>query len=182
MRQDATAVAVETVPPPNDFWDRLLIAAIFAGMAGLLYAALATPLPQPLLNVAEREHWSMLWVRPTIIWITMGLLLMFARTVFWVRYRPFAAAIADEAPMLTVIIPAYNEGVMVAQSIASAAQARYPAGRLEIIAIDDGSSDDTWRHMRGAALRFPGLVTTVRLAENRGKRAALAAGFRLAKG
>jgi hyaluronan synthase len=112
----------------------------------------------------------------------MGLLLMFARTVFWVRYRPFAAALPDDAPMLTVIIPAYNEGAMVELAVASAAQAHYPAGRLEIIAVDDGSTDDTWHYLRRAALRFPGLVTTVRLPHNQGKRAALAAGFRLAKG
>ena len=182
MRDDAGVVPVTTVPEASDFWDRLLIAAIFAGMAGLAYAAVATPLLQPLFDVAERQHWSMLWVRPTVIWITMGLLLMFARTVFWVRYRPFAAAPMEEAPALTVIIPAYNEGAMVELAVASAAQARYPAGRLEIIAVDDGSTDDTWHYLRRAALRFPGLVTTVRLPHNQGKRAALAAGFRRAKG
>jgi len=182
MRNDATLVVPATLEPQSDLWDKLLIVAIFAGMAGLAYAAVATPLLQPLFDVAEREHWSMLWVRPTVIWITMGLVLMFARTVLWVRYRPFAAATAEDAPALTVIIPAYNEGAMVELAIASAAQAHYPAGRLEIIAVDDGSTDDTWHYLRRAALRFPGLVTTVRLPENRGKRAALAAGFRLAKG
>jgi len=182
MRNDATLVVPATLEPQNDLWDKLLIVAIFAGMAGLAYAAVATPLLQPLFDVAERGHWSMLWVRPTVIWITMGLVLMFARTVLWVRYRPFAAATAEDAPALTVIIPAYNEGAMVELAIASAAQAHYPAGRLEIIAVDDGSTDDTWHYLRRAALRFPGLVTTVRLPENRGKRAALAAGFRLAKG
>ncbi len=151
-------------------------------MGALLWAALATPLLRPLLDVAEREHWSALWVRPTVIWVTMGLLLMFARTVFWVRYRPFAPAAPDEAPTLTVIIPAYNEGAMVETAIASVAMAHYPEGRLQIIAVDDGSRDDTWGHIRHAAQRFPGLVTAVRLPENQGKRAALAAGFRLARG
>jgi hyaluronan synthase len=151
-------------------------------MSALLWAALATPLLQPLFEAAEREHWSSLWVRPTVIWVTMGLLLMFARTVFWVRYRPFAPATAQEAPMLTVIIPAYNEGAMVETAIASVAMAHYPEGRLQIIAVDDGSRDDTWQHIRRAAQRFKGLVTAVRLPANQGKRAALAAGFRLAKG
>ena len=159
-----------------------MIVAIFAGMGGLLDAALATPLLQPLLDVAERGHWSALWVRPTVIWVTMGLLLMLARTIFWVRYRSFAAATAEDAPMLTVIIPAYNEGAMVETAIASVALAHYPEGRLQIIAVDDGSRDDTWQHIRRAAQRFPGLVTPVRLPQNQGKRGALAAGFRMAKG
>jgi len=151
-------------------------------MGVLLWTALATPLLQPLFEIAEREHWSALVVRPTVIWIVMGLLLMFARTVFWVRYREFAPAADHDAPMLTVVIPAYNEGAMVETAIASVAMARYPAGRLQIIAVDDGSTDDTWSHIRHAALRFAGLVTTVRLPINQGKRAALAAGFRLATG
>jgi hyaluronan synthase len=168
--------------PHHDLWDRLLIAAIFAAMGGLAYAAVATPLLQPLFDIAEREHWSGLWVRPTVIWITMGMLLMFARTVLWVRYQPFAAAPPDGAPAMTVIIPAYNEGAMVELAIASVARARYPEGRLEIIAIDDGSTDDTWRYIKRAARRFPGLVAAVRLPQNGGKRAALALGLRRAKG
>lgn len=174
-----TAVAAA---PQNDLWDRLLIAAIFAAMGGLAYAAIATPLLQPLFDIAEREHWSGLWVRPTVIWITMGMLLMFARTILWVRYHPFAAAAPDAAPAMTVIVPAYNEGAMVELAIASVARARYPEGRLEIIAIDDGSTDDTWRYIQRAARRFPGMVVAVRLAQNGGKRAALALGLRRAKG
>ena len=166
----------------RDLWDRVLVVAIFAGMGALTWAAFATSFLQPLFDVAEREHWSALAIRPTVIWVLMGVLLMFARTVFWVRYRPFAPAAADAAPALTVIIPAYNEGAMVEKAIASVATARYPPGRLEIIAVDDGSSDDTWHYIRRAALRFPALVTTLRLPSNQGKRAALAAGFRLATG
>src|SRR6266567_2953233 len=151
-------------------------------MIALAYVALATPLLQPLVDLARRQHWGGFWVRPTVIWITMGLLLMFLRTVLWLCYRPFAPAAAGEAPALTVIIPAYNEGAMVESSIASVAAANYPSGRLEIIAIDDGSKDDTWRYIERAARRFPGLVTPIRLPENRGKRGALAEGLRRGRG
>jgi hyaluronan synthase len=176
------SLSVATAPPRRDGWDFVLIVAIFAGIGALAYAALATPLLQPLADVARREHWSMLWVRPTIIWIGMGLVLLGLRTVLWLAYRPFDDAREDDAPHLTVIIPAYNEGAMVEDTIASVAAARYPHGRLQIIAIDDGSKDDTWHHIRHAALRFPRLVTPVRLAANQGKRGALAEGFRRATG
>lgn len=83
---------------------------------------------------------------------------------------------------MTVIIPAYNEGAMVARSIDSCAAADYPRHRLEILVIDDGSSDDTWLHIDKAASRCPGLVKTVRFAANQGKRAALAVGFERATG
>jgi len=177
------AVEIAARPePPRDAWDRLLIAAIFGGMLGLGYAAFATPLLQPLFSLAERGEWSALWIRPTVIWIAMGLFLLLMRTLLWLRYRPFAAAALEKAPLLSVIIPAYNEGAMVEDSIASVAAARYPPGRLEIIAIDDGSTDDTWRYIERAARRFPDLVRALRLAKNGGKRAALAEGFGQARG
>lgn len=187
MDRPSESVFVAPVPralaePRGDVWDRLLVAAIFAGMIGLAWIALATPILQPLVDLAKREHWGGFWVRPTIIWITMGLVLLLMRTVLWLRYRPFAPAGWDEAPMLTVIIPAYNEGAMIESAIASVAMARYPAGRLQVVAVDDGSTDDTWRWIERAARRFPALVTAVRLPANQGKRGALAEGFRRARG
>lgn len=71
---------------------------------------------------------------------------------------------------------------MVAQSIDSVAASYYPHERLEIFVVDDGSRDDTWEHIEAAARRYPGLVTTLHFARNRGKRAALEAGFRHARG
>ena len=177
-----TPAAASTPVPPRDAWDRVLIATIFAGMLALAYAAFATPLLQPLFALAGRGEWAELWIRPTVIWIAMGLLLLLMRTLLWLGYRPFAAAAPEDAPMLTVVIPAYNEGMMVESSIASVAAARYPRHLLEIIAIDDGSSDDTWRYIERAAHRFPGLVSAVRLPQNGGKRNALAEGFRRARG
>ncbi len=187
MNSRTESTTFETVaetmrPPQGDGWDYLVIAGIFASMFALAWAALATPLLQPLVDVARRQHWTMLWVRPTVIWITMGMLLLFLRTVLWLLYRPFAAVRAEEAPPLTVIIPAYNEGKRVEHAIASVAAAHYPHGRLQIIAVDDGSTDDTWHHIKSAALRLSGLVTAIRLPANLGKRGALAEGFRRATG
>jgi hyaluronan synthase len=71
---------------------------------------------------------------------------------------------------------------MVEQSIDSVAAARYPRGRLEILVVDDGSTDDTWTYIQRAAARHPGLVTAIRLERNQGKRVALATGFRAARG
>ncbi len=81
-----------------------------------------------------------------------------------------------------VIIPAYNEGPMVKKSIDSVAAALFPHDRLEILVVDDGSTDDTWLHIQAAARNYPGLVTPLKFPVNRGKRAALEAGFRRAHG
>ena len=104
------------------------------------------------------------------------LIFQVVRTYFWWRYRPFPL-LPGPLPKVTVIIPAYNEGAMVEKAIYSVAASDYPADRLEIFCIDDGSKDDTWKYMQRAQSRCPELIRLIRFPENRGKREALYAGF-----
>src|SRR5208337_3120996 len=103
------------------------------------------------------------------------------RTIFWARYRPHPLA-QGPWPTLTVIIPAYNEGAMVEQAVSHVAASDYPADRLEIICIDDGSRDDTWEFIQSACRRFPHLVRAIHFPANRGKKEALYAGFSQGRG
>ena len=50
------------------------------------------------------------------------------------------------APIVSVVIPAYNHEDYVQETIASIIQQSYP--RIEIIVIDDGSTDATWKKIR----------------------------------
>jgi len=173
------AAAVES---SYDIWEWILRAAIILGLSLIIYSTVAGRVFNPLVHAANASDWMHTLLRPSILWVTMGSLLLGFRTFLWFRYRPFAAATMAEAPALTVIIPAFNEGAMVAQTIDSVAAARYPRERLEIFVVDDGSRDDTWEHIQSAAARHPDLVKSLRFARNRGKRAALEAGFRQARG
>jgi hyaluronan synthase len=83
---------------------------------------------------------------------------------------------------MTVVIPAYDEGAMVAKAIDSVASTRYPLERLEIVMADDGSTDDTWHQVQLAVARQGGRVRAVRQDRSRRRRNALAAGFRQARG
>jgi hyaluronan synthase len=103
------------------------------------------------------------------------------RTFLWWRYQPYTLP-PGPLPRVTVIIPAYNEGAMVEKAIYSVAESDYPADRLEIICIDDGSRDDTWEYMRRAHWQHPELITAIRFPHNRGKREALYAGFTKGRG
>ncbi len=155
---------------------------IVLGLAVLALVSLKDRIFSPVVTLAQSHGISATLYRPSILWFCMGFLLLVFRTLLWLVYRPHPPIAPDCAPSMTVVIPAYNEGVMVAHAIDSVASAYYDPARLEIIVIDDGSTDDTWLHIQRAAARHGDRIRTVRLRENSGKRAALAAGFRLATG
>jgi hyaluronan synthase len=113
---------------------------------------------------------------------TLALLIFQAvRTILWACYKPYPLA-AGSLPAITVIIPAYNEGAMVEKSLYSVAASHYPADKLEIICIDDGSTDDTWFYIRRARRRYPHLIKPIRFPQNRGKKEGLYAGFTQGRG
>jgi hyaluronan synthase len=167
-------------PLELDPWDPLFRSLILAGLASLIYLSFRWQIFQPMLHAASEHPWTGYVLRPSMLWMAMGTLMLLFRTLLWFRYRTPPVACYADAPTLTVIIPAYNEGAMVAQSIDSVAKAHYPLERLRILVVDDGSRDDTWEHIQAAAARHPGLVRTIKFACNRGKRAALEAGFHMA--
>ncbi len=169
-------------PFETDLVDSIIGLAIAAGLAVLVWVTFVTNAFLPVLQAAEGHLWATLIRRPSVLWAGMGTILLLLRTALWFRYRPARPATLADAPPLSVIIPAYNEGAMVAASIDSVAAAHYPHDRLEIFVVDDGSRDDTWRHIQRAAKRHPKLVTALRLPRNMGKRHALAEGFRRASG
>ena len=171
-----------TIGSSPDLWEWLLRGLIVFGLAVILYAGISGRIFAPVLKSMAQQGWAVIFVHPSALWMTMGTLLLCFRTLLWFRYRPHVSATMEDAPVLTVVIPAYNEGSMVAKAIDSVAAAYYPRDCLEIFVVDDGSRDDTWQHIQRAAARHPALVSTLRFTENRGKRAALASAFRQARG
>ena len=78
-------------------------------------------------------------------------------------------------PSCDVLIPAFNEGKHIYKTIKSVMQSDYPDFR--VIAIDDGSTDDTRQWMEKAKQEFPE-ITTIFCEKNRCKKNALAEGIR----
>lgn len=158
-------------PPRPNPWERLLYAALGAGAFATVAWLGGTRLGRAF------AHGSPVAVGLTALFL--GALAV--RLGLWLRYRPTARPSQAALPPLTVVIPAFNEGALVADTIAHVLAADYPPERLTVIAVDDGSTDDTAAHIRRAARAHPGRVTVVELPENRGKRHALYAGFKLAE-
>ena len=85
-------------------------------------------------------------------------------------------------PFVTIIIPAFNEGVQVLHTVRSIMSSRYPQEKMQVICVDDGSQDDTWSWMVEAEREFGRRVELIRQPVNRGKRHALLTAFRRAEG
>jgi hyaluronan synthase len=151
-------------------------------LCGIIYVTISCDIFQPMQHAFRKRQWAGFFIRPSMLWALMGTVMLGFRTFLWFCYRSYIPAEFSDAPSLTVIIPAYNEGEMVGRSVASVLSAKYPPDRLEIIVVDDGSTDDTWTYIERASLPHPHLVTKIRFPKNRGKRAALAEGFLRARG
>jgi hyaluronan synthase len=153
----------------------LSLAVIFIG--SLAFGAF----PRPEMFVEPVRHLTFV----SVVGLTsLGLGVLYgAITLYYAfRYRPVATPTDAELPTLTVIVPAYNEGPMVRVSLMSALRSDYPADKLQIIAVDDGSKDDTWLHIEAVAKASGGRVTAVKMEKNGGKREALRQGFLRATG
>jgi len=84
-----------------------------------------------------------------------------------------------EPPLVSVVVPAFREGVVIDNCLQSVLRSDYP--RLEVVCVDDGSPDDTFTRMVRIAEAHPGRVTALRQ-ENAGKGAALNTGIATARG
>ena len=84
-------------------------------------------------------------------------------------------------PTVTVIVPAFNEEEGIIGTIRSCLEVDYPRELLEVIVVNDGSSDRTWERILEAKARWPE-VYAVDLGRNYGKRGAMAEGIRRARG
>lgn len=98
------------------------------------------------------------------------------------KYKPIASVTDEELPTCTVIVPAYNEGKQVWDTLMSLEKSNYPKNKLQLLAIDDGSLDDTWNWILDAKHKLGDRLEVFKQPENKGKRHALYRGFNIGTG
>ena len=114
----------------------------------------------------------------SFVWIVGGLYFYY----HWERHAPSFETpplLPDPAPLVSILVPCFNEGANVAETIGALAQQRYP--NFEIIAINDGSRDNTGATLDELTKRYPGL-RVLHQASNQGKAMALRMGALFARG
>jgi glycosyltransferase involved in cell wall biosynthesis len=125
----------------------------------------------PLGRTAAELFWAFM-IFATVLTVARTLLVVWLARRHHGRKRPRQdPKQAACAPAVSVLIAAYNEGKVIAQTLRSVVDTGY-AGRIEFIVVDDGSSDDTAEVVECFARSQP-QVRLIRQA-NAGKSAALA--------
>ncbi len=110
-----------------------------------------------------------------ILWIFAYISLFV--TLFWLQV-PAKVKVAKSItafPTVSILIPAYNEGETIKATIQSVRQLNYPQDKLQIIVIDDGSTDNTYQE----ASAFKNVLVLHQT--NKGKGAALNYGIQQVK-
>jgi len=93
-----------------------------------------------------------------------GILMRFARGRRWDEARD------DYEPTVTAVIPMFNEGAAIQETLQSLVDSDYPRHKLQIICVDDCSTDDSYEYARAIAQRSGGVLRVLRNRVNMGKR------------
>jgi cellulose synthase/poly-beta-1,6-N-acetylglucosamine synthase-like glycosyltransferase len=94
--------------------------------------------------------------------------LVWVWTQLWPRSRPAQGDGTVVLPRIVLVIPAYNEADILADKIQNSLSLDYPEGRLQVIVVTDGSTDDS----AAIARSFPG-ITHLHIPERGGKSASI---------
>ena len=112
------------------------------------------------------------------IWIAGGLYYWMHWERHWAWGPNVPAPELQGHPLVSILVPCHNEGDHAADALLAALAQRYP--NIEVIAINDGSSDLTGQVLDALATEHPRL-RVVHLAQNQGKAIALRMGAAAAR-
>lgn len=160
------------------FFGTLFFMLFFGGISWVFYYRYSL---DQIMKVVDRHGFDFMFFFGLSISVAIVCFMLF-QSILVCFYKPVTKWKSDRPlPGCTVIVPAYNEGSAVADTLRSLIKSDYPRDKFEIIAINDGSQDDTWNWIKLAAGESEGLIRPVNLEKNGGKKAALYRGFLEAK-
>ena len=116
-------------------------------------------------------------IYPYRFFISLSILIYFFRWIFY-RNPSNSATVFPTTPagnpLVSVIIPIYNQQEMIENVIDAISGSSY--NNIEIIAVDDGSTDGTKEVLDNYKLKYPSVLKVIHK-RNEGKRKAVASGF-----
>jgi len=120
------------------------------------------------------------WYEPVFQFYSLGVAAyILTRVIFSSFYR--VPPDRGHLPTITVAVAVKDEQGAIGETVRHCYRAGYPGHLMEVIVVDDGSSDGTWDVLQALAQEFDGL-RTFRFDRNKGKRHAMALAAREARG
>ena len=99
----------------------------------------------------------------SVLWITGGLYFWFQLERHWSWDKDTPAPTLAGEPLISILIPCFNEGRNARETISAALDQRYE--NIEVIAINDGSSDNTAQVLQELAQEQPRLTGNITINE-----------------
>lgn len=123
------------------------------------------------------------------IWCSIGwsLVPLFSSVKFWLKHSDFEVDTTPLPyyPMVTVVVPAHNEDVVIAQTTKAILEMNYPIDRIELLLFADNCSDNTYQEMlniQGMPAYINRNITIINRKGTGGKAGVLNDALKMAKG
>ncbi|WP_195575764.1 glycosyltransferase family 2 protein [Paenibacillus sp. 1001270B_150601_E10] len=131
-----------------------------------------------LMMIAVVSIWSLLLVN--VVLIVAGYL------YYIENEKRDVPPLPEDAPFVTIMVPAHNEGKVITQTVEALLRLDYPHDRYEIIVINDNSSDNSSELLANLQAKNPSrnliIINTDKVTGGKGKSNALNIGFKQSRG
>tara|TARA_Y100000385_G_scaffold260531_1_gene290462 strand:- start:786 stop:2057 length:1272 start_codon:yes stop_codon:yes gene_type:complete len=125
-----------------------------------------------------------------LAWSSVGNLVMVGIFIlFFVLLLVIAIKVQQQSPVhrdldyfISLIIPVYNEDQHIYNVLKNIEKSDFPRSQMEIIIINDGSTDNSLNEIQRFQKQYNGEVYIMNFKSNKGKKAGLVSGFKKAKG
>jgi N-acetylglucosaminyltransferase len=111
--------------------------------------------------------WVLVHMLALVVFINRYVAGVFLRMI---RGRKMDESLPDYEPTVTAVIPMFNEGATIKETLQSLLDSSYPHAKLKIICVDDCSTDDSYEQAREFARTSNGRCKVMRNPQNMGKR------------
>lgn len=123
------------------------------------------------------------WI--TIIYLSLMFISLYMFSFFVIltiknKNRLFESPLPKKDYLISILVPAYNEEDSIQDTIDHVMSLNYPKDKLEVIAINDGSKDKTYKILCELKNKYP--ILKILNKENSGKADSLNQGINMSKG
>lgn len=179
----ADAVQIPTMRPRRRFYLTIPVKFVFAILLAIAWTTLSVWLSKRwLIDLANITNWPFAVITISFIAYVPGFMNAFLISTLAFDRRPPRRGLT-EYPSVTILVAAYNEATAIRDTLTSLTRQNYK-GELEILVLNDGSTDDTVAIANKALEELPIAdnfnIRVMDYAINAGKAAVLNRGLALA--